>query len=46
MKFGNGVPVGAEKRSKPVVSLKSEHNVASISAAKGSMYSIEFVESQ
>jgi hypothetical protein len=40
------VPDGAEKRSKPAVLIRIERKVASISAAKGSVYSIEFVESQ
>jgi hypothetical protein len=40
------VPDGAEKRSKPAVLIRIERKVASTSAAKGSVYSIEFVESQ
>ena len=46
MKFGIGVSGGAVKRSKPAVLLRIKHKVASISAARGSVYSIGFVESQ
>ena len=46
MKFGSDVPDGAEKRLNPAVLLRSVRSVESMSEVRGSVCSIEFVESQ
>jgi hypothetical protein len=46
MSLGSDVPDGAEKRLNPAVLLWSVRSVESMSEVRGSVCSIEFVESQ